>query len=634
MANLVQPMHVHASRFDELTPVLIDKEIYTGATGVRELVIASTSHSTTSTQFTQKIPDDCVIDRTFLLRTQVQVTLTAPAPTAVAGYTSTITDLSGLALAAYPLSRVMTNLAINFNNSGDSKAPWVYAAATRRIGDNTDDMRFNSLCPTMEDVYASIRTSEIASGCAVNADGSPNAAALSSSSSSGPFGYSNSGDHYLPPRSMFQPISIVQTQAPTVSTATAAGLPEQITVTYQVTEPLSFPWLNKDVENDGTLARISQVDVQIGWHSSLQGLFTAGLDMIKSSVYNTSNTPPTLVSIAGCTVVGVTWPVNSQAQLLMRQLTPTVAIPPVVKYTYNDFKQYTSTTPLTLTNAGQTGQLILNSVRLNQVPNRIILFAHRTNQIADASSTDCYLRINSLVINTNGTNASFSNATPEQLYQMSVRNGLNMSWQDWYNNVGSIVVIDVRKADIGGLVADVLTPVNIDITVNATNIQYTSFIRGKNALDTAFVNTGGNAPALAANDQSWQLVALFMQEYEMELDAQQCVRIGGIDENVVSTATEFPPMPDKGGMRSMHARNRGGSFWGSIKNGFLKPLWNDVIKPVGSELWNVAKPVLGSLAQKGVNAGLARVGLAQGNTGGVALGAGHSKYSRRGLPMY
>jgi len=104
---------------------------------------------------------------------------------------------------------------------------------------------------------------------------------------------------------------------------------------------------------------------------------------------------------------------------------------------------------VTGTVAGFTAQ----SLRLASIPSRLHIFARPSksalNTPALAQATpDTFLRIKNLSINFNNRINLFATYTESDLYNMSVRNGLQDSFVDWKYNTGSVCIVNVTR-DIG-----------------------------------------------------------------------------------------------------------------------------------------------------------------------------------------
>jgi hypothetical protein len=111
-------------------------------------------------------------------------------------------------------------------------------------------------------------------------------------------------------------------------------------------------------------------------------------------------------------------------------------VPPVVTTSYTDIQRQTSSRNQLIA-AGASAQLSSNSYQLNTVPHSIIVYAkERESDIyASASSktnkTDSYGVIEKLEIQYNNQSAILSSASEVQLFQMSARNGVDLSWQEF-----------------------------------------------------------------------------------------------------------------------------------------------------------------------------------------------------------
>lgn len=111
-------------------------------------------------------------------------------------------------------------------------------------------------------------------------------------------------------------------------------------------------------------------------------------------------------------------------------------VPPVVTTSYTDIQRQTSSRNQLIA-AGASAQLSSNSYQLNTVPHSIIVYAkeRESDLYASASSktnkTDAYGVIEKLEIQYNNQSAILSSASEVQLFQMSARNGVDLSWQEF-----------------------------------------------------------------------------------------------------------------------------------------------------------------------------------------------------------
>jgi hypothetical protein len=93
------------------------------------------------------------------------------------------------------------------------------------------------------------------------------------------------------------------------------------------------------------------------------------------------------------------------------------------------------------------------SLRLASIPSKLYLFARPSKTALNTpllaqTTPDVFLRVTNLSINFNNRINLFATYTESDLYNMSVKNGLQDTFADWKYNTGSVCVIDVSR-DIG-----------------------------------------------------------------------------------------------------------------------------------------------------------------------------------------
>ena len=110
--------------------------------------------------------------------------------------------------------------------------------------------------------------------------------------------------------------------------------------------------------------------------------------------------------------------------------------PPVATLAYYDIQRQTSNNNVLL-QPGASTVIQSNTYQLNQVPTRIMIYAKETdsniyssvrNQV---SKPDAYATINKVDIQYNNQASILSSASQQQLFQISSRNGVDMSYPEW-----------------------------------------------------------------------------------------------------------------------------------------------------------------------------------------------------------
>jgi len=94
-----------------------------------------------------------------------------------------------------------------------------------------------------------------------------------------------------------------------------------------------------------------------------------------------------------------------------------------------------------------------NALRLSTIPDKIYVYIKPDSgsSFVGATSqtiTDTFLRITQIRVQFQNTSNMLASYTEYDLWRMSVKNGLKMSWNEWRNTNGSIVIIDV-VSDLG-----------------------------------------------------------------------------------------------------------------------------------------------------------------------------------------
>lgn len=173
-------------------------------------------------------------------------------------------------------------------------------------------------------------------------------------------------------------------------------------------------------------------------------------------------------------ITSVTTTFYRAPELILSYLTPQMfdGIPAVQTLSYVKPQSYIKqeATPLV---AGETRTLITDSIRLSQVPQRIMLFCRRTEATSTFDKPDSFLAIKSLRVQWNNEDSLLSSATQSDLYEISRRNGLNMSWVEFSKHRGSVVMLEMGK-DIGlpqGLTAGVQGSFTLSCQVEFENVS-------------------------------------------------------------------------------------------------------------------------------------------------------------------
>lgn len=238
----------------------------------------------------------------------------------------------------------------------------------------------------------------------------------------------------------------------------------------------------------------------------------------------------------------------------------------------------------------------MNSVQIKAIPEKIYIFARRSDASQSFLTTDTFASITNITLTYGNRTGLLSSASQEELYQMSLKNGLKMNFSEFSKNIGSVVCIRPGE-DIG---LDALSaPGMLDNQTLSmiVTIQNTSAADVFYSLYIVVVNSG---TVSMVNGSFMHQVGVFSAQDVLNL------------ENKGSPMVPY----------EKDASVYGGSWWDSVKNFFTGV--RDKIKPYAS-------PILDFIPHPGVQAARKVVGLGgkkrkaapkkkRGGDGGVLVG--------------
>ena len=170
---------------------------------------------------------------------------------------------------------------------------------------------------------------------------------------------------------------------------------------------------------------------------NINSCFVNSRELIKNWT-NTTNSAAGVTTL-GQAVVGA--PSITEANLLCRVYVPTVQVPMVLSIPYMEPVVYREPVPLFAAGADRRKSINTRTYQIAQVPHRILLFARPRGQFTDSASPEAFLTIDKIQFRTSSDSGGLANASNAHLFQISQRNGLNMSYNKFARDIGSIVVL-------------------------------------------------------------------------------------------------------------------------------------------------------------------------------------------------
>ena len=548
-----------------------------GASAVSEIAYKPLSGSGSSTLVYSILPPSTstILDSTLLLEMDIQLAVQPAAG-------DVDVDLGYTCLESWPIQKAIQNISISVNGLTMTHAPYRFQSLYERLEIDDDfRRRYYSMFPSrLNETTKSASTSYYDM--------------LINGSLTGPFSNQlyDGANRFESSRFEFGPRRDVVAGGRTTAR------------TYRVCEPICLGGLFRDAMAYG-ITNINKLDVTIQFS-----------DMVKLSVCSPRNpatpanvspfsvaqslvTANSVVTTSGTSSGAAGGALQNQATVLitrsnevlrLRYMTSSASIPSVVKLPYTQILPYSNSYTTYLPAAADAitpsvSKQTIQSIKSSMVPSFIYIVARPSllgykNEL----QMDCLFPITSLSLIVGNTVGILSGASPQQLYQISVRNGYNMSWNQWKKQC--VICLQVGE-DIPG-VPGAIGQWSLQAEVGVGWYGSASFGTAANPLPI-------DIDVFLSNDG----------QIEISRDMAQ-LRMGIQTSAIAEKITE--PAEDNPEVGAGYGRRHGGSF-----KSFFRSV-GKFLKPVGKALLPIAEKVL-------VNAGSkALTGLVGAGEGGRALG--------------
>lgn len=338
--------------------------------------------STTSSTFNILPPsNETLVDRRIYLRMQGTVTFNA---TAIAG--NTILQSGRDAFRAFPFQNgVISNSTMQINDGQVNMQANEYTDVLLRLHNDLLNQQYNlSMCPSANDVSANY----------ADLDGT---------------NLNSLGDYKTSTPGLYQRGSF-----PLVNVSNPVG-GSTASVTFDICEPLMLsPFIATSHKDHAALVGIKNMILTLNFASDLSRVWS-------HSLVNAA-TQPTINSIS----VSFT-----NQELLVAYLTPkpSMHITNMNAYNYTSIEYYPQ--PNRTLTAGSADQVSVQNLQWNTVPDTVVVWARRSDNSRKFTDPDSYIPITGVNITYFNKTGILGTATPQQLWQISKKNGLDMPWSQW-----------------------------------------------------------------------------------------------------------------------------------------------------------------------------------------------------------
>lgn len=260
----------------------------------------------------------------------------------------------------------------------------------------------------------------------------------------------------------------------------AANSSNVVTVVWTFYEPLISPFNNVSLAEKSGLYAITGELITIQWTNNIFDNMFA------------------FVAPAGITVNSTSVSLGQSARLRLQYLTPkdqTISLIPKESISqYNDYTIFTNDIGACLAGASISG-VSSQVVNFTNMPQKILVYARLNNSARDSTTPDKYLSLQGLTVQFDNGLPQFASASPNQLYDISVRNGLQMPRPCWRQDqlnyttagmskkqygCGSVFVIDpaldlgIRNTDSMGSGGRYIFQLQNGVFKNNTDVDFSS----------------------------------------------------------------------------------------------------------------------------------------------------------------
>jgi hypothetical protein len=191
-----------------------------------------------------------------------------------------------------------------------------------------------------------------------------------------------------------------------------SNTPTAAVVDYIFTEPIMVSPFYFGKEEKSAFIGLQNMDLNITWLNNLSRMWSRA-----------TNHPQNLTSLTASFV--------APPKLFFKYLTPpaNMLIPNEISYPYSVVDRFMTEVGSIASTAVQT--VSSNNIQFQGVPDHIYVYARRRNSDLNFNSTDTFLSIRRVSVNFNNRSGLLASCSQQDLYQVSKKNGCNMSWSQW-----------------------------------------------------------------------------------------------------------------------------------------------------------------------------------------------------------
>lgn len=216
------------------------------------------------------------------------------------------------------------------------------------------------------------------------------------------------------------------------------------------------------------------IDTDYFYEKAFYGINTITLNMTFNASAINNGSMWSHNDLLGNVLTSVTSTIVSSQLLLQIINPPTTYIPyrGTLAYKYDRFDRYI--TPIGVIPAGSTVTgFQSNSITISIFPSKFLIVARRNPNSLNWKSTETYGLLRNLQLTLKSRNGILATFTPEMLYELSVENGVKLTYNEWSRDIGSVVSIPIEYCKLADdEAAAVQEQIQIQVRTDVTNLNY------------------------------------------------------------------------------------------------------------------------------------------------------------------
>lgn len=240
------------------------------------------------------------------------------------------------------------------------------------------------------------------------------------------------------------------------------------------------------------------------------------------------------------------------------------ALPRSVTYPYYQITDYI-TQAATLA-PGATSTSVSNLIQVGSIPKVLYIWLRRRNQDRTFLTTDTFAYISNVSITWNTENGLLASANPRDLYNMSIKNGVNMSWTEWAGS--NRAAPGAAGTGLGGVGVGSILAIDFGDDISLDSVLYSAGSLGQYMLQVQCTYT--NISPLDTINYDMYIVPSF--EGVLTVADSSCILQTGVISKEDVFRSMAAPMVSYSDVQAVSGKEGGASFFSKVRTLYDRPI--------------------------------------------------------------